>query len=144
VEVCLEQPECLSPFVSISDFVPDRNGTHQQRSVHRFLAKIQYKFLQSHRLIVDAYDEVAQLREEELDFLVGELAELGAQHVVDADMVCIPPISYQFHSSHCQRSISYDRYATERNGFWLKTSLSMNRLSRSQDIGWCLCWTGAD
>jgi hypothetical protein len=36
------------------------------------------------------------------------------------------------------------RYETERKGFWLKTSLSRNRLSRSQDIGcggdqdvWC-------
>lgn len=30
--------------------------------------------------------------------------------------------------------MTYDRYETERKGFWLKTSLSINRWSRSQDI----------
>jgi hypothetical protein len=29
------------------------------------------------------------LREEELELLVGELAQLGTEHIVDADVVCI-------------------------------------------------------
>lgn len=29
----------------------------------------------------------------------------------------------------------YERYETERNGFWLNTSLSKNLFSRSHDIG---------
>jgi hypothetical protein len=34
---------------------------------------------------------VAQLGQEELDVLVGELAELVAEHIVDADVIRIPP-----------------------------------------------------
>ena len=30
---------------------------------------------------------------------------------------------------------THERYDTERKGFWLKTSLSRNRFSKSQDIG---------
>jgi hypothetical protein len=30
---------------------------------------------------------------------------------------------------------THERYETERKGFWLKTSLSRNRFSKSQDIG---------
>ena len=41
---------------------------------------------------------------------------------------------------------THERYDTERKGFWLKTSLSRNRFSKSQDIG-CdgvggRCWAG--
>lgn len=34
-------------------------------------------------------DEGNALRQEEFDLLVGELAQLGAEHIVDADVVCI-------------------------------------------------------
>lgn len=60
---------------------------NQQGGGDGFLAQIQQELLQGHRLVVDADYEVAQLRQEELDVLVGELAELGAQHIVDADVV---------------------------------------------------------
>jgi hypothetical protein len=30
---------------------------------------------------------------------------------------------------------TYDKYATDKKGFWLKTSLSMKRFSKSHDIG---------
>jgi hypothetical protein len=31
------------------------------------------------------------LREEELDLLIRKLAQLGAEHIVDADVICISP-----------------------------------------------------
>lgn len=38
---------------------------------------------------------------------------------------------------------AYVRYETERNGFWLKTSLSKNLWRRSHDIGaWKLSGSG--
>lgn len=43
-------------------------------------------------------------------------------------------LAYQYRMPG-EEEFSYERYATERKGFWLKTSLSMNRFSRSQDIG---------
>lgn len=63
--------------------------TNQQCSRHRFFAEVQQELLQSHRLIVDADYKVAQLGEEKLDVLVGELAQLVAEHMVDASVVSI-------------------------------------------------------
>ena len=80
---------------------------------------------------------MAELREEEFDFLIAKLAEFRAEDIMDADMVRISSvfsISY-IRATIIEKGRSYDRYATERNGFWLKTSLSMNLFSRSHDIG---------
>lgn len=56
---------------------------------------------------------------------------------MNANMVCVtsgvPIISSKLPQK--EREVPYERYATERKGFWLNTSLSMNRFSRSQDIG---------
>lgn len=32
------------------------------------------------------------LREEELELLVGELAQLRTEHIVDSDVICIPAV----------------------------------------------------
>lgn len=64
-------------------------GTHEQRGSDRLLAQVQQELLQGHGLIVDANNEVTQLRQEEFDVLVGELPQLVAQHVMDAHVVGI-------------------------------------------------------
>lgn len=66
-----------------------REGTDQQSSRNRFLAEIQQELLQCHRFIVDAEDQMAKLRQEEFDVLVGELPELVAEDIVNPDMVGI-------------------------------------------------------
>lgn len=119
---------------------PSTGLANQQRSSDRLLAQIQQKLLQGHRLIVDADYEVTQLGEEEFDVFVGELAEFAAQHIVDADVVGIASAAGGRVSRRCSSGESaghgtHERYDTERKGFWLKTSLSRNRFSRSQDIG---------
>lgn len=63
--------------------------TNQKSGADGFLAQVQQELLQGHGLVIDAYYEVAQLRQEELDVLVRELAEFGAEHIVDADMIGI-------------------------------------------------------
>jgi hypothetical protein len=66
-------------------------GPHQQCSIDRLLAQVEDEFLQGHGLIVDADDHMAQLRQEELNLVVAEASQLGAEDVGDADMVSIPP-----------------------------------------------------
>ena len=39
------------------------------------------------------------LRQEELELLVGELAQLGTEHIVDSDVVCIPAVCIRMHAS---------------------------------------------
>jgi hypothetical protein len=65
--------------------------TYEQGRVHRFLAEIQYELLQRHGFIVDRDEQMAKLGEEELELLVGELAQLVAENILDTDVVCIPP-----------------------------------------------------
>lgn len=77
------------------------------------------------------------LRQEEFDLLVGELAQLGAEHIVDADMVRISPAARGQKSAKSEgskrrdgcgsaatvafgRAGTHDRYATVREGSWLK------------------------
>jgi hypothetical protein len=78
------------------------------------------------------------LWQEELDLLVRKLAQLGAEHIVDADVICISPGSAESVSGQlCGRMYSYGqceaagrtqlwlsethaRYATVREGSWLK------------------------
>jgi hypothetical protein len=52
--------------------------THQKGAIDRLFAQIYYEFLQCHGIIVDGYEQMAQLGQEELDFVVAELAQLGA------------------------------------------------------------------
>lgn len=67
-------------------------ATDQQSCRDRLLAQIQEELLQCHRLIVNADYKVAKLGQEELDVLVGKLAELVAEDIVDADMVRVASI----------------------------------------------------
>jgi len=56
---------------------------------------------------------------------------------MNTDMVCVPSAKLLV-SGFCLRKkggAPYERYATGRKGFWLNTSLSINRFSRFQDIG---------
>lgn len=52
--------------------------SYQQSRRDGFLAEIEEELLERHGLIVNANDEMAKLREEELNVLVGELAQLVA------------------------------------------------------------------
>lgn len=65
---------------------------NQQRSIDRLLAQIQEEFFEGHRVIVDADDKVAELREEELDVLVRKLAELAAEDIVNAYVIGITAV----------------------------------------------------
>jgi hypothetical protein len=60
-------------------------------------------------------------------------------------MIGIPPArSQSVDARQAMRfATSHDKYATERKGFWLNTSLSMKRFNKSQDIGkpgWSKIW----
>lgn len=75
---------------------------------------------------------VIVLGKEEFNLLVGKLAELGTQNVMDPDMVCISTVNsssvslnflWQCGSGGLRRYKwlqTHDRYATERDGSLLK------------------------
>lgn len=84
------------------------------------------------------------LRQEELEVLVREMAQLVAQRIVDADMVRVPPGAYVSCCSGSRaregcrplvaegregRERTHERYATVRDGSWLKLSDSISRSS---------------
>lgn len=116
VEVRLEDPECLSARraelalrgVAWSGLAPKeaaprgRDGarTHQESGGHGLLAEVQQELLQCHGLIIDGDDNVAQLRQEELNVLVGELPELVAEDILDAYMVGVAPATGPPLSAH--------------------------------------------
>jgi len=62
---------------------------YQQCPIRRLLAQIDDKRLERHGLIVDADEQVAELRQEELELRVRKPAQLGTQHIVDTDVVGI-------------------------------------------------------
>lgn len=90
MEIGLEEPEGLAK--GSAAFPPGARVlcTNEQGGCHGFLAQVQQKLLQCHRLIVDAYYEMAELWQEELDVFVGESAELVAEDIVDPNVVGIP------------------------------------------------------
>ncbi|MBE3042513.1 hypothetical protein IMZ48_08030 [Candidatus Bathyarchaeota archaeon] len=106
VEVGLEDPECLAAshaelalrgagWLPEKPFQGEGGGdgarTNKKGGSHGVLAEVQQELLQCHRLIVDGDYDVAQLRQEELDVLVGELPELVAEDILDAYMVGVAP-----------------------------------------------------
>ena len=116
-----------------------------------------------HVVVVVEWARGDVLREEELELLVGELAQLRTEHIVDSDVICIPAVEILDVSlgSQCgglgegtgrgrarrrccgQRwlrgaAATHARYATARLGSWLKCSDSIKRSSRFQ-----LIWDGS-
>ena len=96
------------------------------------------------------------LREEELELLVGELAQLRTEHIVYSNVICIPavrrvkcqsgmamrrPVRVRATVASGEREMgdaTHARYATARLASWLKCSDSIKRSSRFQ-----LIWDGS-
>ena len=49
-----------------------------------------------HVVVVVEWARGDVLREEELELLVGELAQFGTEHIVDSDVVCIPAVAFVY------------------------------------------------
>lgn len=62
---------------------------YQQGPIDRLLAQVNKELFERHRLIVERDDKVAELRQEEIDLLVAKVPQLGAQHILDANMISI-------------------------------------------------------
>ena len=79
--------------------------------------------------------------QEKFNLFVTKLAELRAEDIGNSDMIGVSAVEgYQSRKINMKDWEPYERYATERKGFWLKTSLSINRFSISHplDIGTAL------
>jgi hypothetical protein len=73
------------------------------------------------------------LREEELELLVCELAQLGAEHIVDADVVCISPATAAGSASGARGQVGEHERLRRRCSAWGFGGQSCN----SRKIGHC-------
>lgn len=90
MKIGLEEPEGLLPVSPRGNTWRPRCPSYQQRAIYALFTQINDKLLECHGFIVDGYNEVAELRQEELNLLVAELPQLGAQDIVDAHVLGIP------------------------------------------------------
>jgi prophage tail gpP-like protein len=95
MKIGLEEPECLG---RLAEYYTQE--TYQKGAVHGLFAEIQDELFQRHRNIVDADDEMTQLRQEEFNLLVRKLPQFRAKHIVNANMVGVSSASDQQQQAH--------------------------------------------